>query len=58
MTPIDPKDPAIKAALKEALSEWLDDQFSQFGKWTLRSLLAVLFAAGVILFMYIQGYHK
>ena len=58
MTPIDPSDPRIKAALKEALTEWLNDQFSLFGKWTLHSLMAIVFAAAVMLFLWMQGGHK
>lgn len=35
-------DPTIqKEAIKEALQEWLDSQFSKFGKWTLNGLLSV-----------------
>jgi len=28
------RDDQLKAALKEALKEWLDQKFSEFGKWS------------------------
>ena len=31
-----------KEAIKEALSEWLDDKFSEFGKWSLKGWLLLL----------------
>ena len=39
MSDLDPK--IQKEAIKEALQEWLDSQFSKFGKWTLNGLLSV-----------------
>lgn len=45
--PIDPKNDAIKEALKEGLREWLDDQFAEFGKWTMRAVVAA-FLAGIV----------
>lgn len=46
MTPEEQKE-LHKAAIKEAISEWLDKQFSTVGKWTLKGIaaasLAVLF---------------
>ena len=29
-----------KQVLKEAMQEWLDAKYSEFGKWTLRGVLA------------------
>ena len=34
-----------KEVIKEALKEWLDEKYAIFGRWTLRSLLALLLAA-------------
>jgi len=45
--PIDPNSKAVKEALKEGLQEWLNDQMAEFGKWSLRTLLA-LFVAGIV----------
>jgi hypothetical protein len=36
-----------KQALKEALKEWLDEQFAAFGRWTFYSLLSIVFG-GVV----------
>lgn len=47
-----------KAAVKEALKEWLDEQFATFGKWTFTGLLAAAFAGGVYLAMAGAGWHK
>lgn len=45
--PLDPNSKAVKEALKEGLQEWLNDQMAEFGKWSLRTLLA-LFVAGIV----------
>lgn len=34
-----------KAAMKEALTEWLDKQWAQFGKWTAGGLMSLAIAA-------------
>ena len=34
-----------KAVIKEAFKEWLDEKFTEFGKWTLKSLAAVVLGA-------------
>lgn len=41
-----------KEALKEALKEWLDEKFAQLGKWSLRTIAAVVFA--IIVYYFIQ----
>lgn len=43
----------FKALIKEAIKEWLDEQWAAFGIWTARGLLAALLAAlmGFILWM-------
>lgn len=33
-----------KDAIKEALREWLNEQYAEFGKWTLRSVAALVLA--------------
>ena len=49
---------ADKEAIKEALSEWLDKQWAEFGKWTFKGLLLMAFAGCVYLGLISQGYHK
>jgi hypothetical protein len=57
--PIDPKNEAIKAALKEGIREWLDDQFKELGKWTFRGLTAGILAGAVWLMLVSNGWvHK
>jgi hypothetical protein len=34
-----------KELIKEALHEWLDEQYSAFGKWSLHGLLAAIVVA-------------
>lgn len=33
-----------KAIIKEAIHEWLDEKYAQFGKWTLHGVGAAIFA--------------
>lgn len=47
-----------KRVFKEALNEWLDKRFEEFGKYSMRWLLASLFAALVLFVMWSQGYGK
>lgn len=54
--PLDPKNDAIKAALKEGLREWLDDQFAEFGKWTMRAAVAAMLAGIVWLALISSGW--
>ena len=34
-----------KQIIKEAISEWLDEKYSEFGRWTLHGLMATGIAA-------------
>jgi hypothetical protein len=49
---------AQKEALKEAIHEWLDEQFATFGRWTFKGLLAAAFAGAVYLALKGQGWTK
>jgi hypothetical protein len=48
--------------VKEALKEWLDDQFHEscasFGKWAIKSILAAAFCGLVYLALIGFGWHK
>lgn len=48
----------MKAAMKDALREWLDDKFSELGKWSLRAMLAAVLAALTFFILSMNGYHK
>lgn len=52
------KEAEAKRIFKEALNEWLDHKFSEFGKWTMRGILVALFGALVAIVMFTQGYHR
>ena len=40
-----------KAIIKEAIQEWLDTKYTEFGKWTLHGIVAAGLAAGVYFLM-------
>lgn len=52
------RDAEMKRVIKEAIREWLDEQFSKFGRWSFYGLLAL--ATTVILYMSLttNGWHK
>tara|TARA_R110000782_G_scaffold6121_1_gene21045 strand:+ start:1490 stop:1654 length:165 start_codon:yes stop_codon:yes gene_type:complete len=45
-----------KEAIKEALSEWLDDKFSEFGKWSLKGMFAFALVGLVYLWAASHGW--
>ena len=47
-----------KRVFKEALSEWMDKKFLEFGSASLKMLGVILFAGLVVFIMWTQGYHK
>lgn len=54
--PLDPENQ--KEIMKAAIREWLDDAFAEFGKWTLKGILALAFCGCVYLAMKGQGWHR
>ncbi|MFA5170434.1 MAG: hypothetical protein WC426_02630 [Sulfuriferula sp.] len=42
-----------KALLKQALQEWLDEKYAEFGKWTLRGIAAAFL---VVLIMFLNSH--
>ena len=42
--PVDLDRDTQKEAIKEAITEWLDAQFSKFGKWTMSGIVSALIA--------------
>lgn len=48
----------VKSIMKEALKEWLDDKFSEFGKWSLGALMAALLAGVIIFILHMDGWQK
>ena len=49
MTPEEQKE-LHKAAIKEAIQEWLDQQYKLVGKWTMKGIMAASLA--VLSYMY------
>jgi hypothetical protein len=47
-----------KAAFKEAMKEWMDDKFREFGKWSFFTFMAALFSALVYFMLQFNGWHK
>jgi hypothetical protein len=45
-----------KAVIKEALHEWLEAKFAQFGKWSLHGILAMVLVALAYLFLAQHGW--
>lgn len=52
------RDAEAKRIIKEAIREWLDEQFAKFGRWSFYGLLAA--ATAVVLYMTLitNGWHK
>ena len=48
----------MKEVVKETLREWLDEKFTQFGKWSFYGLVAMFLAGIVWIFMLQNGWHK
>ena len=47
-----------KRVMKEAIKEWLDEQFTKVGKWTVAGFVSLLIAALVYLILLMNGWHK
>lgn len=47
-----------KEAIKEALHEWLDAKFAEFGKWTFRGVLAAVLFGGAYLYLVSHGWKQ
>lgn len=48
----------MKEALKQALKEWLDDKFAEFGRWTMGAFLAALIGAIVMFILHMNGWRE
>lgn len=54
-TNIDPE--MQKRLIKEAIKEWLNEMFADFGRWTFTGILAAAFVGAVYLALRGQGWH-
>jgi hypothetical protein len=46
-----------KEIVKEALKEWLNDQWAAFGKWTAKGIAAMAFSALAYWWLSTHGWH-
>lgn len=52
------KEIETKRVFKEALTEWMDKKFQEFGRASMKAIAVVLFGALVVFVMWTQGYHR
>lgn len=52
------KNADAKRIIKEAIDEWLDKKFSEFGKWSAYGLLAAIVAVALYMTLVMNGWHK
>jgi len=50
------KDGRQKEIIKEALKEWLDEQFAKLGRWTLTGIAAAGFFVVMYLWLSLHGW--
>jgi hypothetical protein len=46
----------FKAAMKDALKEWLDGKFAEFGRWSLGAFLALVVGALALFILHENGW--
>ena len=46
----------VKDVMKEAITEWMDDKFKQFGKWTLTGFAVAAVAALTYFILRMNGW--
>ena len=51
-------DSSEKEILKEALKEWLNDRFSEFGKFSLGAFMTAILGLSVYAILVLNGWHK
>lgn len=47
----------LKEATKQAIKEWLDERFNQFGRWTFNALAAAVGAAMLYFVLKMNGWN-
>ena len=48
----------VKEALKSAIKEWMNERFSEFGKWSLGGIMAGALGLLAYLILLSNGWHK
>jgi len=47
-----------KEIVKEAIKEWMDEQFARFGRWSLYTILAAAVAGVAYVTLFVHGWIK
>lgn len=48
----------MKRVVKDAIKEWLDEQFTRFGKWSMAAIGSAALAGLTYFILKMNGYHK
>ncbi len=48
----------MRAAIRDAIKEWLDERFAEFGRWSLGAFMASLLAALIVFILHMNGWHN
>lgn len=48
----------MKRVMKEAIKEWLDQQFAVFGRWSFMAIASAALAALVFFILTMNGWHR
>lgn len=49
-------DKEVKRLLKEAIREWLDEKYLEFGKWSARAIAAAFLVAVIYFILQMNGW--
>jgi len=52
------RDAEMRKIMVEAIDEWLDKKFSQFGRWSFYGFVAAVAAGSAYLMLISGGWHK
>lgn len=48
----------MKKVVKQAIKEWMDKQFAEFGKWSMMTFAGLVFASLVYFVLKMNGWHQ
>ena len=54
--PVDLDNETQKAAIKEAITDWLDVQFALLGRWTMKGVMSVALAGLMYAYLTTKGW--
>jgi hypothetical protein len=44
----------LRKVIKEAIKEWMDDQFAAFGRWTIYGIISAALGAAALFTLYVS----